>query len=73
MNVVGEIISGVIVTGGMLFASDTVPQLTEKIADVQLTPWMEFVYRMTLAIVPVFVALIYTRRRKLTKEDKDKK
>jgi len=64
MSLVGDIAGGVFVVGASFVGAETLPEVTQDALGEDMPAWMVYTYRMTLAIVPVLVALIYTRRKK---------
>jgi len=66
---ISEAIGLAITTVGCMILSFFIPEIVESATSSQPNQWLEFIYKMTSLMVPVFVALVWTRRKK--RKDKE--
>jgi len=66
---ISEAIGLAITTVGCMILSFFIPAIVESATSSQPNQWLEFIYKMTSLMVPVFVALVWTRRKK--RKDKE--
>lgn len=60
-----ETVTGAVITAVCIVGSIALPEITEQSAGADLEPWMNFIYKMTLAIVPLIsLKLMYGNRKK---------
>jgi heme/copper-type cytochrome/quinol oxidase subunit 2 len=69
-----EAIGLTITTVGCMILSFFAPEIMETVTDAEPNELLDFIYKMTSLMVPVFVALVWTRRKKRKdKEDQEPK
>ena len=66
---ISEGITLAVTTVGSLVLSFFVSDIVEAATNKQPNEWLDFIYEMTSLMVPVFVALVWTRRKKRKEKD----